>query len=82
MSEIKKGDVICCWNGRRWGHIMIAVTDGTAASPKIAHAAGKGLGASSIRQEDMKPRLKRYKKYYVVRLKSWKPYTATYSLGK
>ena len=82
MSEIKKGDVICCWNGKRWGHIMIAVTDGTAANPKIAHAAGKGLGASSIRQEDMKPRLKRYKKYYVVRLKSWKPYTATYSLGK
>lgn len=82
MSKIKKGDVICCWNGKRWGHIMIAATDGTASDPKVAHASGRGTGPSSIRLETMKTRLKKYKKYYVVRLKSWKPYSASYSLGK
>jgi hypothetical protein len=78
MSKIKKGDVICCWNGKRWSHIMLAATDGTAADPKVVHASGKGTGPSTIRQETMKTRLNKYKKYYVVRLKSWTPYSETY----
>lgn len=77
LSKIKKGDVICCWNGKRWCHIMIAVTDGSDSNAMIAHAAGKGTGPRSIRLDSMKARLAKYKSYYVVRLKEWKSYDPT-----
>ena len=74
VEDIKKGDVICCWNGKRWGHIMIAITDGTEKNPRVAHAAGrgssKGMAESTIREDKMAKRLKKYSKYHVVRLEA------------
>ncbi len=70
MSKIKKGDIISCYVKKKkdYGHIIIAVTDGTDSNPRIAHAAGKGMGATSIREDNMKTRLAKYPKYYVVRM--------------
>ena len=68
-SEIKKGDIICCWKGNRWGHIMIAVSDGDGEDPRVAHAARKGTDPESIRVEGMLNRLGKYSKYHVVRYK-------------
>ncbi|MBR2547355.1 MAG: InlB B-repeat-containing protein [Eubacterium sp.] len=72
VEDIRKGDVICCWNGSRWGHIMIAATDGNIEDPKVAHAAGrgadkKGTAPTTIREDKMAKRLARYSKYHVVR---------------
>ena len=61
-GKIKKGDLICCWNGKRWSHIMIAVDDN-----KVAHAAHKGTGPDTICIATMQTRLEKYKYYYVVR---------------
>ena len=65
----KKGDIICCWKGNRWGHIMIAVSDGDGEDPRVAHAARKGTDPESIRVEGMLNRLGKYSKYHVVRYK-------------
>ncbi|MBQ3280819.1 MAG: InlB B-repeat-containing protein [Eubacterium sp.] len=72
IEDIRKGDVICCWNGSRWGHIMIAVTDGNIKNPKVVHAAGRGsdgtgTGPTTIREDKMAKRLAKYSKYHVVR---------------
>ena len=68
VSKIKKGDIICCHNSPRWSHVMIAATDGTAAKPYFSHAAGKGTDAKSINATtDMATKLKKYKKYTVLR---------------
>ena len=68
-KKLKKGDIICCWvkKSSRWGHILIATTDGTDKNPRVAHAAGKGTDAKSIREDPMEARLAKYSKYYVVR---------------
>lgn len=68
VSKIRKGDVITCWNGSRWGHIMIAVTDGNDPDARVAHAARKGEDPDSIRIDPMKKRLGKYSKYHVIRL--------------
>ena len=68
-TEIRKGDIICCWNGRRWGHIMIAVSDGDGEDPRVAHAARKGTDPKSVRVDPLGDRLAKYKKYHVVRYK-------------
>lgn len=67
LYKVKKGDIICCHNGKRWGHIVIAITDGDVKDPLIAHAARKGTDPDSIRLDSMGNRLKKYKRYYVVR---------------
>ncbi len=69
MSEIKKGDIISCWVKKKhdWGHIIMAVTDGTDENPRIAHAASVGMDDRSIREDPMEKRLSKYAKYHVVR---------------
>ena len=69
-KDIRKGDIICCWvrKSSRWGHILIASTDGTDKNPRVAHAAGKGMDAKSIREDPMGKRLAKYSTYHVVRV--------------
>ncbi len=78
-EEIRKGDVICCWNGSRWGHIMIAATDGNIKNPTVVHAAGRGsdgtgTAPSTIREESMAKQLAKRSagglRYHVVRFKT------------
>ena len=67
-KKIKAGDIICCWNGKRWSHVMMATsgTDVALADRKIVNARGWGKG---ICTQNMVKKLKLYKKYYVLRLK-------------
>lgn len=68
MSKIEKGDIICCYNGSRWSHVMIAANGPEAKTRKVAHAARKGTDAASITVAAMQTRLNKYKKYTVMRL--------------
>lgn len=63
VSEIQKGDIICCHNGKRWSHVMIA-----ASATKVAHAAKRGTGPDTITLTNMATKLPKYKKYTVLRL--------------
>lgn len=67
-SKIKAGDIICCYNGKKWSHVMMAVNgkDVELAKRKIVNARGWGKG---ICTQNMVKKLKLYKKYYVLRLK-------------
>lgn len=67
-KKIKAGDIICCYNGKRWSHVMMASSDSDVALDKrrIVNARGWGKG---ICTQNMIKKLKLYKKYYVLRLK-------------
>lgn len=67
-KKIKAGDIICCYNGKRWSHVMMASSDSDVALSKkrIVNARGWGKG---ICTQNMVKKLKLYKKYYVLRLK-------------
>ena len=67
-KKIKAGDIICCWNGKRWCHVMMAVSgvDVELSKKKIVNARGWDKG---ICTQNMVKKLKLYKKYYVLRLK-------------
>lgn len=67
-AKIKKGDIICCYNGKIWSHVMIAGSGKDVELNKrvIINARGWGKG---ICKQNMLKKLKVYKKYYVLRLK-------------
>ena len=67
-KKIKAGDIICCYNGKRWSHVMMASSGSDVALSKkrIVNARGWGKG---ICTQNMVKKLKLYKKYYVLRLK-------------
>lgn len=64
---IKKGDIICCYNGSIYSHVMMAASnDGTELSKKvIVNARGWGKGVCT---QNMLNKLDNYKSYYVLRL--------------
>lgn len=65
-KKIKKGDIICCWNGKRWSHVMMAASgsDVELKDRRIVNARGWGKG---ICTQNMLKKLKIYKAYYVLR---------------
>lgn len=67
-AKIKKGDIICCWNGKRWSHVMIAGSGSETALSKRVIVNARGWGKGICKQNLIK-KLKIYKKYYVLRLK-------------
>ena len=64
---IKKGDIICCYNGSKYSHVMMAASnDETDLSKKvIVNARGWGKGVCT---QNMLDKLDNYKYYYVLRL--------------
>lgn len=66
-DKIQKGDIICCWNGSKWSHIMMAASDESVALKKrlIVNARGWDKG---ICTQNMLNKLDNYKYYQVLRL--------------
>ena len=66
-AKIQKGDLICCYNGSNYSHIMMAASDTSVAlaNRKIVNARGWGKG---ICTQNMLNKLDNYKSYYVIRL--------------
>jgi hypothetical protein len=66
-AKIKKGDIICCWNGKRWSHVMMMSSGSNVELSKrrIVNARGWGKG---ICTQNLLKKLKIYKAYYVLRV--------------
>ena len=64
---IKRGDIICCYNGSKYSHVMMAASGDDVELSKrvIVNARGWGKGVCT---QNMLDKLDNYKYYYVLRL--------------